>query len=136
MPVAEDAFLAEWRAAVGDTFAEGVVLGLLSVRVSVVSICIADRCFQGNYLSALAPSNDAPTSMLTYFPASALPVEPAARFGELFLTRARWRQDEIAPFLADVAVGAKERDRLLLKHARATTDAEGVWYTARATYNG
>lgn len=34
--------------------------------------------------------------------------------------------------MADIVVDNKERDKLLLKYARAITDAEGVWYTARA----
>lgn len=72
---------------------------------------------------------------LKYFPASALPIEPAARFSDLFLTRDRWKADDLTPFLADIAVDSKERDKLLLKHARALTDAEGVWYTARVKYN-
>ena len=59
-----------------------------------------------------------------------------ARFAALFLARARWRGEALAPFLADVAVDAKERDRLLLKHARALTDADGIWYTARAKFGG
>ena len=68
---------------------------------------------------------------LVYFPASSLPIDPHARFGDLFLTRPRWRSQDIAPYLADIAVDAKERDKLLLKFARVTTDPEGVWYTAR-----
>jgi sister chromatid cohesion protein DCC1 len=73
--------------------------------------------------------------MLTYFPHSALPFDPAARFVELFLTRQRWKHEEIEPFLLDIAVNSKERDKLLLKHARALTNTEGVWYTARVSYN-
>lgn len=68
---------------------------------------------------------------LVYFPASSLPADPAARFADLFLTRTRWKADEITPFLADIVVDNKDRDRLLLKYARAVTDSEGVWYTAR-----
>ena len=74
--------------------------------------------------------------MLVYFPSSALPSEPAARFTDLFLTRQRWKAEEIAPFLSDIVLDHKERDKLLLKYARAVTDSEGVWYTARAKYNG
>lgn len=65
-----------------------------------------------------------------------MPPDPAARFADLFLTRARWKAEEIAPFLADIVVDHKERDKLLLKYARAITDSEGVWYTTRARYNG
>lgn len=73
-----------------------------------------------------------PLSELVYFPASGLPVDPASRFADLFLTRSRWKADEIAPFLIDIVVDNKERDKLLLKFARAVTDTDGVWYTARA----
>lgn len=76
------------------------------------------------------------TDILTYFPASSLPVDAASRFADLFLTRSRWKVEDISPFLADIAINSKERDKLLLKFARGTTDAQGVWYTARAQYNG
>ena len=74
--------------------------------------------------------------MLTYFPASALPVEPAARFADLFLARPRWKGEEIAPFLTDIAVNTKERDKLLLKYCRTITESGSVWYTVRMQYNG
>lgn len=70
--------------------------------------------------------------MLTYFPASDLPSDPAGRFADLFLTRARWKAEEISPFLSDIVVDNKERDKLLLKYARGITDSQGIWYTARA----
>ena len=73
---------------------------------------------------------------LKYFPASSLPAEPAARFSELFLTRPRWSAAEITPFLSDIAINSKERDKLLLKYCRAITNTQGVMYTARAQYNG
>ncbi|EMD37633.1 hypothetical protein CERSUDRAFT_154374 [Gelatoporia subvermispora B] len=116
-PIAEGEFLQQWRKAVGDTFESSVSLQLLL----------------GNYLSEKSMMQD--LVQLKYFPASALPIEPAARFSDLFLTRDRWKADDLTPFLADIAVDSKERDKLLLKHARALTDAEGVWYTARVKYN-
>ncbi|KAJ3537045.1 hypothetical protein NM688_g6747 [Phlebia brevispora] len=118
-PIAEDEFLKKWRATVGDKFESVVDLNLLS----------------GNYLSSPSQFIEPPVPLLTYFPASALPVDPAQRFGDLFLTRPRWKAEDIAPFLTDIAFDHKERDRLLLKFARAVTDSEGVWYTARAKYN-
>ncbi|KAI9068334.1 hypothetical protein FKP32DRAFT_156883 [Trametes sanguinea] len=118
-PVVEKGFLDQWRKAVGDAFEERVSLTLLS----------------GNYLTSSDTLSDPPISLITYFPSSTLPVEPGARFAELFLTRPRWKADEIVPFLSDIAVDSKERDKLLLKHARAITDSEGIWYTARAKYN-
>ncbi|GLB33888.1 putative sister chromatid cohesion protein Dcc1 [Lyophyllum shimeji] len=114
-PINRDDLVAKWKSLVGDAFESRVDLGLLS----------------GSYLA----STSDPES-LTYFPTSLLPIDPAARFADLFLTRSRWKAKDITPFLADIAVDSKERDKLLLKFARATTDADGVWYTARAQYNG
>ncbi|KAG1862584.1 sister chromatid cohesion protein Dcc1 [Suillus subalutaceus] len=116
-PISENEFLKKWKNVVGDTFEPSVKLSLLL----------------GDYLRNL--SSDGGEATLTYFPSSALPVDPAARFVELFLTRQRWKHEEIEHFLRDIAVNSKERDKLLLKHARALTDTEGVWYTARVSYN-
>lgn len=116
-PISENEFLKKWKNVVGDTFEPSVKLSLLS----------------GDYLRNLSSIGEEAT--LTYFPSSALPVDPAARFVELFLTRQRWKHEEIEHFLLDTAVNSKERDKLLLKHARALTDTEGVWYTARVSYN-
>ncbi|KAG2078863.1 hypothetical protein BDR04DRAFT_996880 [Suillus decipiens] len=116
-PISENEFLKKWKSVVGDTFESSVKLTLLS----------------GDYLRNLSSNGEEAT--LTYFPSSTLPVDPAARFVELFLTRQRWKHEEIEPFLLDIAVNSKERDKLLLKHARALTDTEGVWYTARVSYN-
>src|SRR5260221_13227305 len=86
----------------------------------------------GNYIEVdLLGSSDI---TLKYFPASALPADPAARSAELFLTRSRWSGDEITPFLSDIAVNSKERDKLLLKYCRAISSTQGVTYTARAQY--
>ncbi|KAI0790829.1 sister chromatid cohesion protein Dcc1 [Abortiporus biennis] len=119
-PIPEDEFLTKWRTAVGDSFESVASLPLLS----------------GNYLSFPSPISFPPIPVLAYFPASELPSDPAARFNDLFLTRPRWKADEISPFLLDICVNNKERDKLLLKFARAITDSEGIWYTARAKYNG
>ena len=89
---------------------------------------------QGNYVEINVPGSSAIN--VKYFPASSLPVDPVARFAELFLTCPRWSADEIAPFLFDIAVNSKERDKLLLKYCRAISNAQGVVYTARAQYNG
>ncbi|KAI0682980.1 sister chromatid cohesion protein Dcc1 [Cytidiella melzeri] len=115
-PILEPQFMQKWRAAVGDTFESKVELSLLS----------------GNCLSRVSALSDPPVSELLYFPSSELPADPAARFVDLFLTRPRWNGDDIAPFLADIVVDNKDRDRLLLKYARSITDASGVWYTSRA----
>ena len=54
------------------------------------------------------------------------------RFTDLFLTRERWKAEDIAPYLSDIAVDTKDLDKLLLKYARALTDNDGLSYTARA----
>jgi sister chromatid cohesion protein DCC1 len=54
------------------------------------------------------------------------------RFTDLFLTRERWKAEDIAPYLSDIAVDRKDLDKLLLKYARALTDKDGLWYSARA----
>ncbi|KAI0829916.1 sister chromatid cohesion protein Dcc1 [Trametes gibbosa] len=118
-PITETAFLEQWRKTVGDTFEDRVSLALLS----------------GNFLTSTDTLADPSVILLTYYPCSALPVDPGARFAELFLARPRWKTEQITPFLTDIAVDSKERDKLLLKHARAITDPGGIWYTARARYN-
>ncbi|KAI0028385.1 sister chromatid cohesion protein Dcc1 [Vararia minispora EC-137] len=119
--IPETDFIQKWRNAVGDTFEAEVTMEMLA----------------GNYLSSspslssLAAEPKA-SQLLTYFPRAELPTDPALRFSDLFLTRARWKATDITPFLEDIAVDAKDRDRLLLKYARAVTDVDGPWYTARA----
>lgn len=117
-PIERQVFMDKWREAVGDTFADRVELGLIA----------------GNYLERSSGITEKDT--LSYFPASDLPTEPAARFSDLFLTRPRWKVEEISPFLSEIAVDSKERDKLLLKYCRAVNEAGVVWYTARAQYNG
>jgi sister chromatid cohesion protein DCC1 len=93
---------------------------------------MADSSYQGNYLVSTGLDG----SKVRYFPSADLPMDHAARFGSLFLARPRWRADEIAPFLSEIALDSKERDKLLLKYARAVTDGDGLWYTARTQYTG
>ncbi|KAF9076722.1 sister chromatid cohesion protein Dcc1 [Rhodocollybia butyracea] len=115
----QEDFISSWKELVGEKFASAVSLDLLA----------------GNYL--ITPAG--PYSIhevLKYFPVSSLPVDPAQRFADLFLTRRKWKNEDIVPFLSDIAVNSKERDKMLLKYARATTDSQGLWYTARAQYNG
>ncbi|KAF8974485.1 sister chromatid cohesion protein Dcc1 [Flammula alnicola] len=117
-PIERDELLSKWKTQVGDTFESLVSLTLLA----------------GNYIEPESFNSDFTT--LKYFPASALPVDPATRFSDLFLTRKKWKAEEISPFLSDIAVNAKERDKLLLKYCRTITEPQGVRYTARAQYNG
>jgi sister chromatid cohesion protein DCC1 len=92
------------------------------------------RIQQGNYL--LSNTNWQNAQTLTYFPASTLPTDPGARFGALFAVRAKWSANDIEPFLSDIAVNGKERDKLLLKFCRTVREDGKVLYTARATYVG
>ena len=139
-PIRETEFMTKWKNAVGDAFEPVVSLQLLSVRplsqVFFEDGWIADTNTrarrQGNYLRN---TSDVSGATLSYLAASTLPTDPAARFAELFLTRPRWKSDEVVPFLSDIAVNSKERDRLLLKYARTVTTPEGTWYTARVGYH-
>ena len=82
---------------------------------------------QGNYI---AETNATDERLLRYFSASSLPTEPKARFTDLFLTRARWRQEDIIPFIEGITLNGKDRDRLLLKFTRSTKDKDGtIWLT-------
>ncbi|KAF5344156.1 hypothetical protein D9758_008880 [Tetrapyrgos nigripes] len=114
-PIPTPDLLSAWQAMVGDKFSSAADLKLLA----------------GNYLVSPARSGD--SESLTYFPRSELPLDPVARFNDLFLTRNRWKDEDIAPFLTDIAVDSKERDKLLLKYARVVTGSQGIWYTARTT---
>ncbi|KAK2466266.1 hypothetical protein APHAL10511_001908 [Amanita phalloides] len=114
-PIEREILMTKWKSSVGDSYESAVSLDLLS----------------GNCIT----STELGSTMLSYFPASALPAEPAARFADLFLVRPRWKGEEISPFLTDIAINVKERDKLLLKYCRAITDSGVVWYTARTQYN-
>ncbi|KAH7913138.1 sister chromatid cohesion protein Dcc1 [Hygrophoropsis aurantiaca] len=118
-PILETEFMTKWKKMAGDSFEADVQLSLLS----------------GNCLQNSSSTGEALGGTLIYFPSSGLPIDPAARFMELFLTRQRWKNEEIEPFLSDIAINSKERDKLLLKYARALTSPEGVWYTARVNLN-
>ncbi|KAJ6539425.1 sister chromatid cohesion protein Dcc1 [Mycena capillaripes] len=128
-PIAKDTLLDKWKLAVGDTFEASVTLPLLSVSIAKTHLTSSHTRDKGNYL--VSPGSLAGSDLLIYFPSSALPVDPASRFIDLFLTRPRWKADEIAPFLSDIAINSKDRDKLLLKYTRATTDGQGVSYTKR-----
>ncbi|KAN0111869.1 hypothetical protein V8E52_008075 [Russula decolorans] len=109
-PISEDEFMTKWNTAVrvGDTFISNTSLNLLT----------------GNYLCAPSPSTSSIT-LTSYFPCVELPTD-------LFLTGECWKAEYIKLYLSDIAVDTKDFDKLLLKHARALTDKDGSWYTARA----
>lgn len=56
---------------------------------------------------------------IQYYPKSLLPLDPAPRFQELFLTRSQWFLEELEPFIEDLSVDPKRREALLLRYARA-----------------
>ncbi|KAG8990356.1 hypothetical protein FRB90_001799 [Tulasnella sp. 427] len=116
----ESLILTEWKDVVGDQFESFVRMDLLV----------------GNFIDITDPQYSSRTGpRFKYFPASSLPVVPAERFKDLFLTKTSWKGPELTPFLEDIAVEKKERDRLLMKFTRTTTDASGtVWYSSRAKY--
>ncbi|PFH52789.1 hypothetical protein AMATHDRAFT_139314 [Amanita thiersii Skay4041] len=118
-PVDQDTLLAKWRSGVGDSYESRLSLELLL----------------GNYVT-LHPSISSAAPVMKYFPASELPIEPQTRFADLFLARSRWTHEEITPFLTDIAVDTKERDKLILKYCRAITEEGTTWYMARTQYNG
>jgi sister chromatid cohesion protein DCC1 len=60
-----------------------------------------------------------------------LPTDPAMQFADLFLTCKHWKAEDIKPYLSDIVVDTKDLDKLLLKYARALTDKDGSWNTAR-----
>jgi sister chromatid cohesion protein DCC1 len=61
---------------------------------------------------------DESSGELQYFPASRLPLQPQARFKDLFATKQRWSFDEIQPYLADLVGGSITEQQLLLQHSR------------------
>ncbi|KAJ1304701.1 hypothetical protein OPQ81_005840 [Rhizoctonia solani] len=122
---AEDAveqveFMERWKEQVGDMFTEHIDIALLD----------------GNCLSTpiLHTKYGEPSNMLLYYPRSTLPTDAAQRFQALFLTRPKWKVEEIAIYLEDIAVDKKERDRLMLKYTRQVTEPDGLWATARVRY--
>ena len=52
-------------------------------------------------------------------------------FVDLFLTRELWEAEHIKPYLSEIAVDAKDLDKLLLKYSKALTEKNGLRYMAR-----
>lgn len=72
---------------------------------------------------------------ITPFPLHTLPLQPAIRFVDLFLTRSRWRPEEMIPFLKGLYRDGdnKERDKLVTKFVRVVKEKEGSWWYPRRT---
>ncbi|CAE6419810.1 unnamed protein product [Rhizoctonia solani] len=119
-PVEEVEFVERWKEQVGDMFTEHIDITLLD----------------GNYLSTPIPHTGygESSNTLLYYPRSSLPTDAAQRFQALFLTRPKWKTEDMAIYLEDIAVDKKERDRLMLKYTRQITEADGIWATARVRY--
>ncbi|KAG8746962.1 hypothetical protein FRC10_002761 [Ceratobasidium sp. 414] len=119
----EQQFLMDWREQVGDLFAAHVDVALLE-----------GNCLFTPILASRAAIDGISSNTLSYYPRSALPSDPAQRFQSLFLTRPKWRVEEVQTYLEDIAVDKKERERLMLKYTRQITEPDGVWATARLRY--
>ncbi|CAD6891330.1 unnamed protein product [Tilletia controversa] len=119
-PTSLPTFLSEWKKAVGELFEDHAQIALLRGYSLLHPSALPVALFPPPGTVASAPSlhsNSASAGALTatpelvnptsiqYYPASLLPSEPAQRFAELFLTRPHWTQDELLPFLEDLAPG-------------------------------
>jgi sister chromatid cohesion protein DCC1 len=90
---------------------------------------------QGYCLTHVIETASVTTSSLQWFPRTDLPSDPLRRFNDLFLVRPKWKAEDMEPFLEDIAVDKKEREKFLLKFTRASTDDKGNrYYTARANH--
>ncbi|KIR58492.1 sister chromatid cohesion protein DCC1 [Cryptococcus bacillisporus CA1873] len=116
-----DEFMSEWQEEVGETWREYTDLKLL----------------EGEYLLSPPPpsalSFASPSPLISYFPLASLPLQPAERFAELFLTRQRWRPEEMAPFLRGLTRDgdSKSRDKLVAKFVRIVKEKDGTWWYPR-----
>lgn len=61
------------------------------------------------------------TTVITYFPVAALPLDIRSRFECLFHAQEKWTYEEIRPFLEDLADIKTPVSTLLMKHARGST---------------
>lgn len=129
-------FIEKWRDAVGDAFGDLVDVSLLRVRKHYVwAGCQILNPRQGYCLTHVVETASATTSSLQWFPRTDLPSDPLSRFNDLFLVRPKWKAEDMGPFLEDITVDKKEREKFLLKFTRASTDDKGnKYYTARANH--
>jgi sister chromatid cohesion protein DCC1 len=72
--------------------------------------------------------------VIWYFPLSALPQEPPDRFNCLFSARQRWTQNDIEPYIEDLATPTQSLSALLLKYARVSTVKGVKMYNAKRTF--
>ena len=130
----ERAFSAAWKEALER-------LGVEVARPAVSLDLAAATSSGGGALSGLAtllpPQHQNQTERTVLrLDASALPRDPRSRFAALFAAKARWRKEEIAPYLLGAAVAPGTpggMGALLLAHARASQSEPDapVFFSAR-----
>jgi hypothetical protein len=88
---------------------------------------------QGEYL--IQPPTSLHPSHLISFPSSLLPSDPPTRFSELFLTRPKWREEEMKPFLKGLVQdgNGKALDKLVVKFVRVVKEGKETWFFPRRT---
>lgn len=115
------AFVDAWRAALGALAGEAHLALLHGFFV----LDPPPASFAGTGAHAAPPADVAPDALaraltVAYFPHTALPLAPAARFQQLFLARPQWVREELVPFVHALTHAHQSLDALLVKHARAS----------------
>ncbi|KAG4303765.1 hypothetical protein PORY_002834 [Pneumocystis oryctolagi] len=103
-----DEFIYNWKSTVPSPFVMYTELSLL----------------QGEYLLT-------ESSILRYFPADALSIDPAMRFQELFLAKPKWNLPDILPFIRGIASDETKIDAMLRKFTRKQVICQQTILTAR-----
>ncbi|GMK57313.1 hypothetical protein CspeluHIS016_0401470 [Cutaneotrichosporon spelunceum] len=119
VPQPLNVLLSQWTSAAG-AFEAHVALDLLA----------------GSYLLRdPPPAASVREQLVEYFPVHTLSANVPTRFADLFLTRARWRPDDMIPFLRGLYPegDSKARDKLVAKHIRVVKEREGAWWYPRRT---
>ncbi|KAI8886821.1 hypothetical protein K501DRAFT_330964 [Backusella circina FSU 941] len=96
---------------------------LFEPKLEMVSdMCIAEELAKGKSTQ----------KYIQYYPVTELSTNPPQRFAALFSVKTLWTNDEITPFLVDLAPTVKERDSLLLKFTRRhKTSDKQILYGSR-----
>jgi len=68
---------------------------------------------------------------IRYFPSSLLPDTPIERFIELFKVRAKWKFNEIEPYLTNIVDPGDTIEQLLAKYTRVNQTPNGKIYSSR-----
>ncbi|ORY25957.1 sister chromatid cohesion protein Dcc1 [Naematelia encephala] len=113
-----DKLLNDWKEAVGETWSDLVNVNLL----------------EGDHLLVdPPPAVTSQPRLIVPFPLYQLPLNPATRFADLFLTRPKWRPDDMIPFLKGLYRDgdSKERDKLVAKFVRVVKEGQGAWWYPR-----